>query len=103
VLFDVTDGAVACKSSNPVQPEISGNSGVAMANMERRNRRSYGNLRASRDERCDTLGAPPAIPFGGRRRIPACWVTELLANAKLIVVAQLSPGRSCARGGSAIP
>jgi hypothetical protein len=42
VLFDV--GRLLGKSSNPVQPEISGNSGVAMANVGRRNRRLRGNL-----------------------------------------------------------
>jgi hypothetical protein len=36
-LFDVV--WLVRKSSNPGRPEISGNSGVAMANMGRRNRR----------------------------------------------------------------
>jgi hypothetical protein len=44
VLFDVGVGRLLGKSSNPVRPKISGNSGVAMANVGRRNRRLRGNL-----------------------------------------------------------
>jgi hypothetical protein len=55
-LFDVGDRSVAGKSSNPARPEISGNSGVAMANVGQRNRRLLGTCERRRDERCGNLG-----------------------------------------------
>jgi hypothetical protein len=49
--------------SNPVQPEISGKSGAAMANIERRNRRlGWEPAGEPLRERCDTPGTPVSNP-----------------------------------------
>jgi hypothetical protein len=53
------------------------------------NSRLCGNLRVSRDLNADHPGAAARNQeVGGQRRIPACCVTELFVEAKLIVAAR---------------
>src|SRR3977135_2567275 len=86
----------------PGTPEISGESGVAMAEMDG----IAVGAGTGGGKRKKSRGTPPRPArnlFSRQRRLPARWVTELYGRAKLIVTATWAHLGPCARAWIAIP